>query len=93
MVIKSVRELELRSREIDLTGPEGNSHYLLGVARQFGKQLNKDVDAIVKEMKSGDYDNLVEVFDREFGDIITLYREEGRNVKGKNQPVYPEWYL
>jgi hypothetical protein len=29
---------------------------------------------IVKEMTSGDYENLVQVFDRHFGCVVTLYR-------------------
>jgi len=73
MAIKSKEELN-RDREIDLTGPEGNAFFLLGKAKTWGKQLDKDVDAIQEEMMSGDYENLVEVFDREFGDFVTLYR-------------------
>lgn len=61
-------------RIIDLTGPDGNAFVLFGMASKYGKQLNKDVDAIIKEMKSSDYENLVDVFDREFGSIFTLLR-------------------
>ena len=73
MAIKSKKEFS-GDREIDLTGPEGNAFNLLGIAKTWAKQLDKDVDAIQEEMMSGDYDNLVEVFDREFGDFVTLYR-------------------
>jgi len=73
MAIKSKKEFS-GDREIDLTGPQGNAFFLLGKAKTWGKQLDKDVDAIQEEMMSGDYDNLVEVFDREFGDFVTLYR-------------------
>ena len=31
-------------------------------------------DSIVEEMKSGDYENLIKVFDNYFGSIVTLYR-------------------
>ena len=62
------------TRTIDLTGPDGNAFYLLGVAADWAKQLGKDVDVILDEMKSGDYENLVTVFDREFGDLVTLLR-------------------
>ncbi len=61
-------------RTIDLTGPEGNAYCLMGYAKQFAKQLDKDSDAIIEEMMSGDYENLVAVFDREFGSFVTLYR-------------------
>ena len=59
---------------IDTTGPDGNAFVLMGYARQYGKQLGKDTSAIVGEMMSGDYENLLKVFDREFGDIIDLAR-------------------
>ncbi len=60
--------------EIDLTGPHGNAFYLLGVAKNLAKQLEKDSAAIIEEMLSGDYEHLVEVFDREFGHFVILYR-------------------
>lgn len=59
---------------IDLTGPEGNAFVLLGYASRFGKQLGLDVPTILEEMKSGDYENLIEVFDRYFGDFVILER-------------------
>lgn len=70
----------IRSKEqnkeivIDLTGPDGNAFVLLGAARNFAKQLGKDVKAITEEMMSGDYENLLNVFDREFGDYVILER-------------------
>ena len=60
--------------EIDLTGPDGNAFVLLGYAGQFAKQLDLDGAAICTEMMSGDYENLVAVFDKHFGDYVTLYR-------------------
>lgn len=63
--------------EIDLTGPQGNAFALLGHARNLGKQIGKtkeELDDIHSRMTSSDYDNLVEVFDEEFGEFITLYR-------------------
>lgn len=59
---------------IDLTGPEGNAFVLMGYARNWAKQLGRDADEIINEMMSGDYDNLVEIFDREFGSFCTLLR-------------------
>jgi hypothetical protein len=59
---------------IDLTGPEGNAFVLLGYASRFGKQFGLDVDKILSEMKSGDYENLIEVFDGYFGDFVVLER-------------------
>jgi len=60
--------------EIDLTGPDGNAFVLMGYATRLARDLDKDADAILNEMKSGDYENLISVFDREFGSVVTLYR-------------------
>lgn len=59
-------------RTIDLSGPEGNAFALLGIARSVAKQLGRDPEPILREMKSSDYTYLVEVFKREFGDLYEL---------------------
>ena len=59
---------------IDLTGPQGNAYYLLGTAKNLAKQLGLDGKKIMEEMMSGDYENLLQVFDKNFGSIVTLYR-------------------
>ena len=59
---------------IDLTGPQGNAFYLLGTAKNLAKQLDLNGLEIMEEMKSGDYENLLEVFDKHFGCVVTLYR-------------------
>ena len=59
---------------IDLTGPQGNAFYLLGVASKYARQLGLDSDEVINEMKSGDYEHLIEVFDSYFGDFIILER-------------------
>jgi len=60
--------------EIDLTGPQGNAFFLIGTAGNLAKQFGMDSKKITSEMMSGDYENLIEVFDREFGSVVTLYR-------------------
>jgi hypothetical protein len=60
--------------EIDLTGPNGNAFYLIGTARKLSKQLGLDSEAIQTEMMSGNYENLLKVFDKHFGHFVTLYR-------------------
>jgi hypothetical protein len=65
--------------EIDLSGPQGNAFYLMGVAQDLSKQLGLDSKSIIDEMMSGDYENLINVFDSNFGSIVfgsivTLYR-------------------
>lgn len=72
MTIK--RKTGMETPVIDLTGPEGNAFCLLAYARRWGKELGKDTARIHKEMTSGDYEHLVEVFDREFGEYCDLLR-------------------
>jgi hypothetical protein len=59
---------------IDLTGPQGNAFYLLGMAKKLANQLDFPQDFILNEMKSGDYEKLINVFDHYFGSVVTLYR-------------------
>lgn len=59
---------------IDLTGPDGNAFALLGYARSFAKRLDLDPNPIINEMMSGDYENLLGVFDRYFGHFVILER-------------------
>jgi hypothetical protein len=59
---------------IDLTGPQGNAFYLLGTAKKLANQLGLDGVEIMEEMKSGDYDHLVQTFDNYFGTFVTLYK-------------------
>jgi len=67
-------KVQSKGIEIDLTGPQGNSFYLLGTARNLAKQLGIPHQPIEDEMMSGDYDNLISVFDKHFGDFVTLYK-------------------
>ncbi len=60
--------------EIDLTGPDGNAFVLIGKAGNLAKQLGLDKAKIQAEMMGGDYENLVSVFDKHFGEFVTLYR-------------------
>ena len=60
--------------EIDLTGPDGNAFVLIGKAGNLAKQLKLDSNAIQTEMMNGDYEHLVNTFDKHFGHLVTLYR-------------------
>ena len=74
-MIKSVDEKPALPRvELDLTGPDGNAYALMGYACNFAARQGKDTKAILAEMKSSDYENLVQVMEREFGDLIVMYR-------------------
>jgi len=60
--------------EIDLTGPDGNAFVLIATASRLAKQLGLDGKKIQAEMMGGDYENLIKVFDKHFGEFVTLYR-------------------
>jgi len=73
-MIKNIDEKKEKLVEIDLTGPDGNAFALLGYAKNFAKQLGFNGEQIIKEMTSGDYENLIDVFEKYFGDYVILYR-------------------
>lgn len=73
---------------IDLEGPDGNAFFLLGYAQKLAKQLDKDPKTIIDDMKYSDYDHLLDVFDREFGSVITFINrrdEDMAQMKDKEQ--------
>ena len=61
---------------IDLTGPQGNAYYLMAVVQSTFKKSGAPElgESIIKEMKSGDYEHLLETFDRYLGDHFILER-------------------
>ena len=73
MAIKSKDEMPSEI-SIDLTGPDGNALVLIGKAMSFASQLGLDQESIKQEMMSGDYENLLQVFEENFGSFVTLYR-------------------
>ncbi len=63
---------------VDLSGPEGNPFYLIGLGKKIGRQLERDwkrVNDVVNEMMSGDYQHLLDVFVREYGDFVEFTGE------------------
>ncbi|MCK9477603.1 MAG: hypothetical protein M0R46_16935 [Candidatus Muirbacterium halophilum] len=65
---------------IDLDGPDGNAFVLIAAAGQLGNELGFDqekITEITEEMKSGDYVELIRVFDKYFGDFVIL---ESNNI-------------
>jgi hypothetical protein len=73
-MIKKKSEMPNRPIEIDLTGPDGNAFVLMAHARLYAMEMGKDSKAIIADMMSGDYEHLLEVFEQEFGNVVTLYR-------------------
>ena len=60
-----------RKQVIDLTGPQGNAFYLLGLAIGFSELATQ---GILEDMKNGDYEHLITRFDYHFGELIDLER-------------------
>ena len=69
-MIKSIDEMPRVPIEIDLTGPEGNVYYLLGLARNLAKQcFTEDEDELLEEITL-DYE--MKCLDMEFYDPKTM---------------------
>jgi len=69
-----IRDKVASTPVIDLTGPQGNAFFLMGQAGQYARQLGLDGDVIIAEMQSSNYEHLIQVFDRYFGDYVILER-------------------
>jgi len=70
-------KVECNRITVDLTGPDGNAFVLLGMARNFAKQLEynvEDIEALHTDMTSSDYEHLISVFDKHFGTFVILER-------------------
>ena len=63
-----------KKHRLDLNGPHGTPTFLLGYADGLCARLGKDFKPIEDEMKSGSYEHLLEVFEREFGDYVELLK-------------------
>ena len=60
--------------EIDLTGPDGNAYAILALAKRLCKEFDIPFKPLMDKMTSGDYENLIKVFDDKFGSFVTMYR-------------------
>ena len=63
-----------KKQVIDLTGPNGNAFYLLGMAQKLSKQIGLDWDEVKDVMTSGNYEELITAFDIYFGNYVDLER-------------------
>lgn len=61
---------------IDLTGPQGNAFYLMGVVKDTFRRSGAPElgESIVQEMMKGDYEHLLKTFDLYLGDHFILER-------------------
>ena len=68
-----IRPTKNREFVINLDGPDGNAFALMAYAKRFAKDMGYVSDeAILNNMKSGDYTNLVRTFDKYFGEFVIL---------------------
>jgi hypothetical protein len=64
---------------IDLNSPQGNANSLIGIAKSFSKQMQKtseETNTLIEKMKSGNYKNLVSVFEAEFKYVCKIVGKE-----------------
>ena len=76
-MIKSIKDKPRAACEVDLTGPYGNAMHLVGLAGRWGRDLGwseQKVKAFQKVMLMGNYEGIVKMLDREFGDYVTFWR-------------------
>jgi hypothetical protein len=66
------KEKQLGPLIVDLTGPDGNAFALISLANKLSKKFN--IKSPVDEMQKGDYEHLLEVFEKNFGDFVILER-------------------
>jgi hypothetical protein len=69
---------------IDLSGPDGNAYFLLGCARNYGRLYGwskAKMAEVLSEMQDGDYEHLVQTFDKHFGDVCDLVRPDSEEDK------------
>ena len=73
-------------RVIDLKGPQGNAFQLMAYAEDFLRQMGRrhEFNAMRSEMMSGDYNKLIGIFEKNFGEYVTLV--------GKPDEVFDEGY-
>ena len=72
--------------EIDLSGPEGNAFVLLAYASRLGKRIYgyEKTEAILEEIRLSTYELLILIFDKYFGEVVTLYRNGGVPTDWRN---------
>lgn len=75
-MITSIENKKEKRLEIDLNGPSGNAFCLMGIGKQLARRVGRESEwgEIQKRMMDGDYENLLKVFEEEFGDYVVLFR-------------------
>lgn len=77
MILDKKHQPKKTAIEIDLTGPEGNAFYLLGLAQKLSYQIGYTKDEwhkLEEDMTSSDYEHLLCTFDDHFSKFVILYK-------------------
>jgi len=79
-------------KRIDISGPKGNAYFLLGLAEKYLRQIEEAsgrigyTEAILGDMKSSDYDNLLKVFNEQLGMYVRL--SSFKEIPNVNSDLY-----
>lgn len=68
--------------DIDIRGSQGNATFLVGSAEGWAKQLDWDqqaIDEMIEDMKSSDYEHLLDVIEEKFKHVVTLIGRDGED--------------
>lgn len=68
-------------RVIDLQGPQGNAFALMAYAEDFLRQMGRrdEFRQMRTDMMSGDYNNLLRIFEDNFSDYVELINKPGED--------------
>lgn len=69
--------------KIDISGPQGNALAIMSIAQRIGTELNtpsEKMEEIKRKMTSGNYNNLLKVFYKEYGSVVELYDADKRII-------------
>ena len=70
-----IRESKNSVPVINLDGPDGNAFALMAYAKLYARDVvyaSDEIEYMVAKMRSGDYKNLVKVFDEYFDGFVVL---------------------
>jgi hypothetical protein len=81
-LLKQHRREQLHEQKtvIDLHGPDGNAFVIMATAQYLARQLGwskEQIDSLLDDMRSGDYMNLIDLFEENFGDYVILKNRPG----------------
>jgi len=75
-----------KSLRLDIGGPKGNAFYIFGNVRSLlGHDLKETAKEIIEEMMSGDYNNVLRIFNERFP-MVELYAD--RELPGVDKENY-----